>query len=78
MNKAVSYVRVSSKEQEDCFSIPDHLKLFLAYAKEKAFEVVAEFIDDESAKGDGTGKFALSRALAGSLRNIFLAWRLAF
>lgn len=65
VNKTVIYARVSSKEQEEGFSIPAQLKLLLAYAQEKGFEVVREFRDVEPAKWDGASNFALSEARAG-------------
>ena len=57
MNKSVLYARVSSKEQEEGFSIPAQLKLLLGYAQEKGFEIVQQFIDVESAKSSGRMHF---------------------
>jgi site-specific DNA recombinase len=43
--KAAIYARVSSKEQEkEGFSIPAQLKLLTAYAVEKGFAMVQEYI----------------------------------
>ena len=45
--KAAIYARVSSKEQEkEGFSIPAQLKLLTAYAAEKGFSVVQQYVDD--------------------------------
>lgn len=57
-NKAVLYARVSSKEQEqEGYSIPAQLKLLNEYADKNNFEVVQEFIDNETAKKAGRTNF---------------------
>ena len=43
--KAVLYARVSSKEQEEGFSIPAQLKLLKDYARENGLKIIREFID---------------------------------
>lgn len=55
--KAVLYARVSSKEQEEGFSIPAQLKLLAGYARENGLKIVEEFIDAETAKKAGRTKF---------------------
>ena len=55
--KAVLYARVSSKEQEEGFSIPAQLKLLTMYARENRLNIVEEFIDAETAKKAGRTKF---------------------
>ncbi len=56
--EAVVYGRVSSKEQEkEGFSIPAQLKLLRAYAVEKGFAVVQEYVDVETAKRAGRTGF---------------------
>jgi len=55
--KAVLYARVSSKEQEEGFSIPAQLKLLKEYARENRLRIVEEFIDAETAKKAGRTKF---------------------
>lgn len=56
--KAVVYVRVSSKEQEDeGFSIPAQIKLLHDYAVRHGFEIVREFRDVETAKIAGRAQF---------------------
>lgn len=58
MNKAVVYLRVSSREQKtEGYSIPAQRKLLLDYAKKNRFEVVREFEDDETAKSAGRSGF---------------------
>jgi len=53
-NKAVLYVRVSSKEQEkEGYSIPAQLKLLREYSLSKGFALVKEFEDVETAKMSG-------------------------
>jgi DNA invertase Pin-like site-specific DNA recombinase len=55
---AVLYARVSSKDQEkEGFSIPAQQKLLRAYAEEKGFKIVDEFIDIETAKKAGRTSF---------------------
>ena len=56
--KAAIYARVSSKEQEkEGFSIPAQLKLLTAYAAEKGFSVVQQYVDVETAKKSGRSGF---------------------
>src|SRR5262249_16999065 len=56
--QAVIYARVSSKEQEkEGFSIPAQLKLLKEYAALHGFSVVQEYVDVETAKQTGRGKF---------------------
>ena len=55
--KAVLYARVSSKEQEEGFSIPAQLKLLIEYARENSLKITEEFIDAETAKKAGRTKF---------------------
>lgn len=56
--KAAIYARVSSKEQEkEGFSIPAQLKLLTTYAAEKAFSVVQQYVDVETAKKTGCSGF---------------------
>ncbi|MFA7170026.1 MAG: recombinase family protein [Candidatus Paceibacterota bacterium] len=58
MEKAIIYLRVSSKEQKaEGYSIPAQRKLLLGYAKKNRFEVVQEFEDDETAKSAGRSGF---------------------
>ena len=55
---AVLYARVSSKEQEkEGFSIPAQQKYLHAYAADKGFTVVREFVDVETAKQAGRKHF---------------------
>ena len=56
--KAAIYARVSSKEQEkEGFSIPAQLKLLTAYAAEKGFSIVQQYVDVETAKRAGRSAF---------------------
>src|SRR6266513_3235312 len=56
--QAVSYSRVSSKDQEkEGYSIPAQQKLETNYAAEHGFAVVREFIDVETAKRAGRTGF---------------------
>jgi len=58
MTKAVTYARVSSKEQEkEGFSIPAQLDLLKAYALKNEIEIAEEFIDVETAKQAGRNSF---------------------
>lgn len=57
MKKAVIYARVSSKEQEEGYSIPAQLNLLREYARSKGLSIVAEFVNAESAKEAGRKKF---------------------
>lgn len=54
---AVIYSRVSTKEQEEGFSIDAQLGLLRGYAIAKGFEVVKEFIEAETAKQSGRRAF---------------------
>jgi site-specific DNA recombinase len=54
---AVLYARVSSKEQEQGFSIPAQAKLLEDYATSKGLAVVKPFIEAETAKKAGRTKF---------------------
>lgn len=56
-NGAVLYARVSSKEQEEGFSIGAQLDLLRAYALRQGFEVVQEFVDVETARKAGRTHF---------------------
>jgi site-specific DNA recombinase len=56
--KAITYARVSSKEQEkEGFSIPAQQKLLQGYAETHAFQIVQEFVDIETAKQSGRTNF---------------------
>ena len=59
---AVLYARVSSKEQEQGFSIPAQLRLLHEYAQQKGYTVAQEFTDVETAKR--TGRTAFTEMLA--------------
>src|SRR5689334_2734242 len=54
---AVVYVRVSSKEQEQGFSIPAQRQLLTEYADREGIHVVEEFEDVETAKRAGRTSF---------------------
>ena len=54
---AVMYVRVSSKEQEQGFSIPAQRQLLNEYAQREGIHVVQEFEDVETAKRAGRSSF---------------------
>lgn len=54
---AVMYVRVSSKEQEQGFSIPAQRQLLTEYAEREGIHVVQEFEDVETAKRAGRTAF---------------------
>ena len=57
--KAVSYARVSSKEQEkEGFSIPAQSRLLLEYANQHNFMIAKEFVDVETAKQAGRTGFS--------------------
>lgn len=57
-NRAVIYVRVSSKDQEfEGFSIPAQRKALLEYAVHNNYTVVKEFSDSETAKKAGRLQF---------------------
>ena len=51
------YVRVSSKEQEQGFSIPAQRQLLKDYAEREGIHVVQEFEDVETAKRAGRTAF---------------------
>jgi DNA invertase Pin-like site-specific DNA recombinase len=55
---AVMYVRVSSKEQEQGFSIPAQRELLKDYAEREGIHVVQEFEDVETAKRAGRTSFS--------------------
>ena len=55
--RAVRYVRVSSKEQEQRFSIPAQRQLLTEYAEREGIHVVQEFGDIETAKRAGRTSF---------------------
>src|SRR6187401_2569587 len=55
---AVMYVRVSSKEQEQGFSIPAQRQLLKDYAEREGIHVVQEFEDVETAKRSGRTSFS--------------------
>ena len=58
MRRAVTYARVSSKDQErEGFSIPAQLKLLHEYAQKNNFQIVQEFVDVETAKTTGRKQF---------------------
>src|ERR1700730_11856671 len=54
---AVSYARVSSKEQEQGFSLDSQVRTLSDYAVSKAFRIVKEFRYAESAKRQGRKHF---------------------
>jgi DNA invertase Pin-like site-specific DNA recombinase len=54
---AVLYARVSSKEQEQGFSIPAQLRLLHEYAQQKGYTILNEFTDVETAKKTGRTAF---------------------
>jgi len=57
-NKAVIYVRVSSKEQEEGhFSIPAQIDFLQHYAKEQGFNILEIYQESESAKQKGRPVF---------------------
>ena len=52
------YARVSSKDQEkEGFSIPAQLKLLREYAAAQGLAVAEEYVDIETAKRTGRGRF---------------------
>src|SRR5262245_10020489 len=56
--KAVTYARVSSKEQEkEGFSIPAQQKLLQGYTQANRIDIVREFVDIETAKQTGRTNF---------------------
>ena len=59
MITAVSYARVSSREQErEGYSIPAQRRLLAEYARTRGFRIEQEFIDVESAKNPGRKEFS--------------------
>jgi site-specific DNA recombinase len=61
--QAVTYARVSSKEQEkEGFSIPAQLKLLKEYAVANGLAVAKEYVDVETAKQ--TGRVAFGEMVA--------------
>jgi site-specific DNA recombinase len=57
--QAYIYARVSSREQErEGYSIPAQRKLLSGYASIRAFHVIQEFVDVESAKNPGRKEFS--------------------
>jgi DNA invertase Pin-like site-specific DNA recombinase len=57
--QAVTYARVSSKEQEkEGFSIPAQHKQLLSYAQAKGFQIAKEYVDVETAKHTGRTNFS--------------------
>src|SRR5947208_3033058 len=66
MIAAVSYARVSSREQErEGYSIPAQRKLLAEYARTRGFRIEQEFIDIESAKNPGRKEFTNMLRLLG-------------
>lgn len=61
--RAVIYARVSSKEQEEGYSIDAQLALLRGYAAGKGLEVIAECVEAETAKSTGRPQFARMVAL---------------
>ena len=57
-NAAVLYARVSSKEQEQGYSIPAQQQLLRRYAASHGLTITQEFVDIESAKSTGRPGFA--------------------
>src|SRR3984957_1903014 len=67
MKEAVSYARVSSKDQErEGYSIPSQRKTLTEYASKSSFQIVREFVDVETAKCAGREQFG---AMIAFLRN---------
>lgn len=57
--QAVSYARVSSKEQEkEGFSIPSQQKQLHSYAQAEGFRIAQEYVDVETAKHTGRTNFS--------------------
>ena len=54
---AVTYARVSSREQEEGYSIPAQLKQLQEYAAREGFQIIREFVDVETAKTPGRKSF---------------------
>jgi len=60
---AVLYARVSSKEQEQGYSIPAQQELLRAYAEQHGLNIQQEFLDAETAKNTGRAAFSAMLAL---------------
>ena len=58
-NKAVAYIRVSSKEQEKGYSLTAQEKLIRKYAEKEGYEIVAFFREAMTAKESGRKQFNL-------------------
>ena len=58
-NKAVAYIRVSSREQEKGYSLTAQEKLLRKYAKDEGYEIVEFFREAMSAKKAGRKQFNL-------------------
>ena len=56
--KAVLYARVSSKEQEQGYSIPAQQELLRSYAAQAQIRIAEEFVEAETAKTTGRPAFA--------------------
>ena len=56
-NKAVAYIRVSSKEQEKGYSLTAQEQLIRKYAEEEGYEIVELFREAMSAKKAGRKQF---------------------
>jgi hypothetical protein len=56
--EAVLYARVSSKEQEQGYSIPAQLELLRSYAAQAEIRIVQEFVEADTAKTTGRPEFA--------------------
>jgi DNA invertase Pin-like site-specific DNA recombinase len=59
---AVSYARVSSKDQDLGYSIPAQRKLLNEHATERGLRIVREFKEVETAKAAGRNAFAAMMA----------------
>ena len=59
MTDCVIYTRVSSKEQEDGFSLVAQRDLLRAYAGDKGFRIAQEYVEVDSARAPGRPKFEL-------------------
>ena len=58
-NKAVAYIRVSSREQEKGYSLSAQEKLLRKYAEDEGYEIVEFFREAMSAKTSGRKQFNL-------------------
>ncbi|MCK4372983.1 MAG: recombinase family protein, partial [candidate division Zixibacteria bacterium] len=71
MAKAVTYARVSTKDQErEGYSIPAQLELLRTYAHRRKIEVVCEFLESDSAGKAGRKQFGEMVALLQEDRSI--------